>query len=81
LREHWAAEIKTQRKAAGDAAGDDHLAYVLVDADFEALMHIPTSWDLDAATVARIRAAAKTLLDESPAFQALLRELRTRPRP
>ena len=85
--ERWAAEIKTQRVAAGDTAGDD-LAFVMVDADFEALqnrderealMRIPTSWDLDAETVARIRAAAKALLAESPAFQALLRELRARP--
>jgi NTE family protein len=85
--ERWAAAIKTQRKAAGDAAGDE-LEFVLVEADFEALhdraerealMRIPTSWDLDADTVARIRAAAKTLLAESAPFQALMRELRARP--
>ena len=61
----------------------------MIDADFEALhdraerealMRIPTSWSLDAATVARIRMAAKTLLAESPSFQQLLRDLRARPR-
>jgi NTE family protein len=86
--ERWAADIKTQRKAAGDTAGDD-LEFVMVDADFEALgdraerealMRIPTSWALDAATVARIRKAARTLLAESASFQQLLRELRARPR-
>jgi NTE family protein len=84
----WAADIKTQRKAAGDTAGDE-LEFVMIDADFEALndrserealMRIPTSWNLDAATVARVRAAAKTLLAESTAFQKLLRDLRARPR-
>lgn len=86
--DRWAADIKTQRKAAGDTAGDE-LEFVMIDADFEALserterealMRIPTSWDLDAATVARVRAAAKTLLAESTAFQKLLRELKARPR-
>lgn len=86
--ERWAADIRTQRKAAGDAAGDD-LEFVMVDADFEALrdrterealMRIPTSWDLDAATVTRIRAAARALLAESPAFQKLLLDLRAEPR-
>ena len=86
--DRWAADIKTQRKAAGDQACDD-LDFVMIDADFEALndraerealMRIPTSWDLDAATVARVRAAAKTLLAESAAFQQLLRDLRARPR-
>ncbi len=86
--DRWAADIKTQRKAAGDTAGDE-LEFVMIDADFEALsdraerealMRIPTSWDLDAATVARVRAAAKTLLAESAAFQQLLRDLRARPR-
>ena len=61
----------------------------MIDADFEALsdraerealMRIPTSWALDAATVARIRVAAKTLLAESASFQQLLRDLRARPR-
>jgi len=33
-----------------------------------------------AATVARIRVAAKTLLAESASFQQLLRDLRARPR-
>jgi NTE family protein len=86
--ERWASDIKTQRKAAGDTAGDD-LEFVMVDADFEALsdrterdalMRIPTSWALDATTVARIRMAAKTLLAESASFQQLLRDLRARPR-
>lgn len=79
----WAADIKTQRKAAGDAAGDD-LEFALVDVDFDALrsraerhalMHIPTTSQLDPATVARIRASAKTLLDESASFQRLLTDL------
>jgi hypothetical protein len=61
----------------------------MVDADFEALrdraerealMRIPTSRDLDAATVQRIRAAARALLAESPAFQKLLLDLHARPR-
>lgn len=86
--DRWAADIKSQRKAAGDTAGDD-LEFVMIDADFEslhdrgereALMRIPTSWSLDAATVARIRVAAKTLLAESASFQQLLRGLRARPR-
>jgi NTE family protein len=86
--ERWASDIKFQRKAAGDTAGDD-LEFVMIDADFEALhdraerealMRIPTSWSLDAATVARIRMAAKTLLAESASFQQLLRDLRARPR-
>lgn len=85
--ERWAAAIRSQRKAAGDAAGDE-LEFVLVEADFEALrdrserealMRIPTSWNLDVDTVARIRAAAKTLLTESAPFQTLMRELRARP--
>ncbi len=85
--ERWAAEIKPQRQAAGDTAGDD-LEFVLVDVDFEALrdaaerealMRIPTSWALDEATVARIRRAATTLLRESAAFQDLLRSLNARP--
>ena len=79
----WAADIKTQRKAVGDAAGDD-LEFALVDVDFDALrdrterhalMHIPTTWQLDLATVARIRASARTLLDESASFQRLLTDL------
>lgn len=86
--ERWASDIKIQRKAAGDTASDD-LEFVMIDADFEALhdraerealMRIPTSWSLDAATVARIRVAAKTLLAESASFQQLLRDLRARPR-
>jgi NTE family protein len=86
--ERWASDIKIQRKAAGDTAGDD-IEFVMIDADFEALhdraerealMRIPTSWSLDAATVARIRAAAKALLAESASFQQLLRDLRARPR-
>jgi NTE family protein len=85
--ERWAADIKQQRKAAGDSAGDD-LEFVLVDADFEALrdaaerevlMQIPTSWTLDEATVTRVRRAAKTLLAESAAFQTLLHTLKARP--
>jgi NTE family protein len=84
--ERWAADIKRERKANGDSAGDD-LEFVLVDADFEALrdpverealMQIPTSWALDAETVTRIRQAAKTLLAESAAFQDLLRLLKAR---
>lgn len=86
--ERWAADIKTQRKAAGDTAAED-LEFVMVDADFEvlsdraereALMRIPTSWVLDAATVARIRTAARTLLAESASFQQLLRDLRAQRR-
>jgi hypothetical protein len=38
-------------------------------------MRIPTTWSLDADTVARIRGAAGTLLGESRAFQGLLRDL------
>jgi NTE family protein len=81
--ERWAADIKLQRAVAGEPAGDD-LEFVLVDVDFEALddarerealMRIPTAWRLDADTVARVRRAAQTLLDESPAFGRLLREL------
>lgn len=84
----WASDIKIQRKAAGDTAGDD-LAFVMIDADFavlsdrtarEALMRIRTSWTLDTATVARIGVAAKTLLAESASFQQLLRDMRARPR-
>ncbi len=88
--ERWAADIKAQRKQAGDAAGDD-LEFVLVDVDFaaladrnerEELMRIPTTWSLDVDTVARIRGAARTLLDESRSFQGLLRDLgATRPEP
>lgn len=79
----WAAEIKRERLAAGDAAGDE-LDFVMVDVDFEsladrdereALMRIPTSWSLDAATVARVRAAARALLDASRPFRKLLRDL------
>jgi len=56
----------------------------MVDVDFEALVdrterdalrRIPTSWSLDVDTVARIRGAARTLMDESIPFQALLRDL------
>ena len=87
--ERWAADIKRERVAAGDTAGDD-LEFVLVDADFEALrdtterealMRVPTSWSLDEETVARVRRAARTLLAESTAFQDLLRSLNARPRP
>jgi NTE family protein len=81
--ERWAADIKQQRKLAGDAAGED-LEFVMVDVDFaaladrterEELMRIPTTWSLDAETVARVRGAARTLLEESRAFQGLLRDL------
>jgi NTE family protein len=56
----------------------------MVDVDFaaladrterEELMRIPTTWSLDAETVARVRGAARTLLEESRAFQGLLRDL------
>jgi NTE family protein len=81
--DRWAAEIKAQRVAVGDAAGDS-LDFVMVDVDFEALAdpterdalrNIPTSWSLDADTVARIRGAARTLMDDSRPLQTLLREL------
>ena len=81
--ERWAADIREQRRLAGDAAGED-LEFVMVDVDFaaladrterEALMRIPTTWSLDAHTVARIRGAAGTLLGDSRSFQVLLRDL------
>jgi NTE family protein len=81
--ERWADDVKRQRKLAGDAAGED-LEFVMVDVDFgalsdraerDALMQVPTTWSLDADTVARIRRAAGTLLGESRAFQELLRSL------
>lgn len=84
--DRWASDIKRERKAAGDSAGDD-LEFVLVDADFEALRdaserealrQIPTSWSLDGDTVTRVRRAARTLLSESTAFQQLLRSLNAR---
>jgi NTE family protein len=91
----WAADIKTQRKAAGHAAGDD-LEFMLVDVDFEALhdarerealMRIPTRWSLDGANLTRVRTAARTLLAQSEPYQRLLRDLQaselpkpTRPR-
>lgn len=84
--ERWAADIKRERKASGDGAGDE-LEFVLVDADFEALhdaaerealRQIPTRWALDEATVTRVRRAARTLLAESAAFQDLLRSLNAR---
>jgi NTE family protein len=87
--ERWAADIRRQRVALGDSAGDD-LEFVLVDVDFEALhdaaerealMQIPTRWTLDEPTVARIRRAARQLLAESPTYQQLLRDLRARPLP
>jgi NTE family protein len=79
----WAAEIKRERRAAGDTAGDE-LDFVMVDVDFEALtdraereslMRVPTSWSLDPPTVTRVRTAARTLLDGSRSFQDLLRDL------
>lgn len=81
--ERWAADIKQQRKLAGDAAGED-LEFVMVDVDFaaladrterEELMRIPTTWSLDIETVARVRGAARTLLEESRSFQGLLHDL------
>lgn len=80
----WAADIKAQRLRVGDSAGDD-LQFFLVDVDFEALrddverealMRIPTRWSLDQSAVERIRRSAGILLDDSAAFQELLRSLR-----
>jgi hypothetical protein len=87
--EWWAADIKEQRRLAGDAAGED-LEFVMVDVDFaaltdrterEALMRIPTTWSLDADTVASIRAAAGTLtweVVESNALTDTLEAIRER---
>jgi NTE family protein len=85
----WAAEIRRERRAAGDAAGEQ-LEFVMVDVDFEALadraersalMRLPTSWTLEPDSVLRIRRAARTLLAESREFGKLLRELDSRPPP
>jgi hypothetical protein len=77
--ERWASDIRIRRKAAGDTTGDD-LEALQDRAQRAALMHIPTSWSLDAATVARIHVAVKTLQAESASFQQLMRDLRARPR-
>jgi NTE family protein len=79
----WAGEIKRERLAVGDAAGD-RLGFVVGGVDFQALadraeraalMRLPTSWTLEPENVLRIRRAARTLMQGSRSWRALLREL------
>lgn len=79
--ERWAADITSQRLEEDNALG---LEFVMVDVDLEALTDrqervalrgVPTSFSIGADKVTRLQQAARTLLNESPAFQGLLREL------
>jgi NTE family protein len=83
----WADEIKRERRAVGDAAGDQ-LEFVMVDVDFEALadragrsalMRFPTSWTLELENVAHIRRAAHKVLNQSKEYRKLIRELDGQP--
>jgi len=76
----WAADLQRNRP---DAAGAG-VEFYFVDVDFEALQDaderrylrgIPTRWALPDGALPRIRAAARTLLEESEEFQRLLRSL------
>jgi hypothetical protein len=49
-------------------------------AERTALMRLPTSWSLEAEDTARIRRAARTLLQQSPPYRKLLHELESPPR-
>lgn len=77
----WAADVQRNRGDGPDAS----VEFYLVDIDFEALQDaderrylrgIPTRWTLPDGALPRIRAAARTLLEESEEFQRLLRGLR-----
>lgn len=77
----WAADLQRNRGDPDDRA----VEFYLIDIDFEALQDpqertylrtIPTRWTLPEGALARIRAAARTLLEESDEFQRLLRGLR-----
>ena len=67
---------------AADAGGPE---FYYIEAGFDALTdarerayfkHIPTSFQLSAAEVDKLRAVAGRLLDQSPGFQKLLRALK-----
>jgi NTE family protein len=77
----WAADVQRNR---GDPA-EAGVEFYLIDVDFDALQDaqerlylrtIPTRWALPEGALPRIRAAARTLLEESDEFQRLLRKLR-----
>lgn len=79
-----ATDIRRNRSPGAD--GD--LEFVLIDVDFEALadeqereylMQIPTRWRLDPDALPRIRAAARSLLTDSPEFRRLLSRLGAAP--
>ena len=84
----WIQDLKDVRCAAGAArlsrgACDDVKEYFVElnfaqhpdPAEREFLMSLPTSFRLDPADVDRVVAAAKTILDQSPAFREFLRDL------
>lgn len=77
----WAADVQRNR---GDGPGAG-VEFYLIDVDFEALQDaeersylrtLPTRWSLPDGALARIRAAARTLLEDSDEYQRLLRGLR-----
>jgi NTE family protein len=85
----WADEIRTQRCKAGvfstepGSCGD--IQFYVVEVKFDALKdetermyfkRLPTSFKLDPEEVDKLRDVAKRLLNQSEAFQQLLRELR-----
>jgi NTE family protein len=85
----WATEIKTQRcrgnaiSTEPGACGD--IKFYVVEVKFDALKdeaerryfkRLPTSFKLSDEEVDKLREAANRLLDESPEFQRLLRDLR-----
>lgn len=74
----WAADVQRNRE------GGEAVEFFFVDVDFEAMQDkaerdylrgIPTRWSLPDGALPRIRAAARTLLEESEEYQRLLRKL------
>jgi NTE family protein len=85
----WADEIRTQRCKGGifstepGSCGD--IQFYVVEVKFDALRdetermyfkRLPTSFKLDAEKVDKLRDVARRLLNQSEAFQQLLRDLR-----
>jgi len=84
----WTQDLRDARCAAGDARLSrgrcDDLKTYFVELSFAQhpdpaerrfLMSLPTSFRLDRADVDRVIAAAKTILERSPAFREFLRDL------
>jgi NTE family protein len=85
----WADEIRTQRCKGGvfstepGSCGD--IQFYVVEVKFDALRdetermyfkRLPTSFKLDPEEVDKLRDVAKRLLNQSEAFQQLVRDLR-----